>query len=182
MVSTSAQAHDDAPYLNQAGSVQAPQNERHQPDLSFNQTYAPGGTLPPPASFLPSQQGTRMTTPSYQQLPFPPPIHNQRLSNYGGTVPPGHANLAHPPMFGGLPSMTKERPMQYDQVYLQIQTLRQQNEAHDSGFSRQTALRNSMAPSSAPRPFGVSGPLTCGFGQTPGHSSSVSRQRIDCTC
>jgi hypothetical protein len=163
--------------------MQAPQDNSHQPDLSFNQTYAPGGTLPPPVSFLPSQQGTRMSTPNYQQQsPFPPPIHNQGVSNYGGTAPPGYANLAHPPMFGGPPSMTVGRPMQYDQMYLQIQALRQQNEAHDSGFSRQAALRNSMAPSSAPRSFGVSGPLTRGFDQTQGHSSSVSRPRICCTC
>lgn len=162
--------------------MQASQSDHRHSGLSLNQTHASGGTLPPPASYTPSHQGSRLSTPNYQQqLPFPPIIHSQRVNNYGATASPGHDNLPHPPLFDGLPSRTVGRPMQYSQMYFQMQTLRQQNQAHDVEVARQNASRNGMGPSPAPRPFGASGPLTRGFDQTQGHFSIVSKPQISCT-
>ncbi|KAF3044235.1 hypothetical protein E8E11_005907 [Didymella keratinophila] len=176
-VSTSAQAHDEVPYSNQAGSMQAPQFNSYQPDQSFNQSYASDGNLPPPASFLPSQQGTRMSTPNHQQHPpYPRTAHGQSISNYGATASSRSANLPHPPPFDGLPSMTAGRPMQYSEMYFQMEILRQRNLAHDLEMTKQYTSRNGMGPSPAPQPFGASGPLTRGFDQTQGQFNSPSLQ------
>ncbi|KAF3036793.1 hypothetical protein E8E12_004180 [Didymella heteroderae] len=172
-VHTHAKAHDDLSHLNQTGSIQALHFDDWRPELSFDQTHAYSGFLLPPASFLPSQQVNRKSTKSYQQhLPFPPADQNQRAIYYGATASSGTTNLPNPPLFGRLPSMTVSGPMHYDQMHFQMQTLRQQNETSDLELATQNASRNRTGLSSAPPPFGASGPLHRGGQssiQTQGH-------------
>lgn len=147
----------------------------HQPDFPFKQRHPPGANPPTLASFPPSHQGNQLSTPSYQQyLPLSPTL--QHISDYGATVPPGIACLSKPPIYGGLPSRTGGGPMQYDQMYLQIQSLRQQNEARQVGMSRHFASHNGTGPSPTPPPFGASGPLHCGFDKSEGRPSMVCKR------
>jgi hypothetical protein len=148
-----------------------------QSDRSLNQTHASGGALP-------SQQGSRNPTPNFQQhLPFSPMNQSHRTINYGAAYTPGLTNLTHPPLFGGLPSMTVGRPIQYDQTYFQMHTLRQQNQAHDLEMVRHRNAPDGMGLPPAPPPFGASGPLNHGpqgFIQTQGHSGMVSNLLVLC--
>lgn len=152
--------------------------DHQRPDRSFDPTRASGGAPPSLVSFLPSQHGNGSSTPSHQQqLSFPPTIRNHHAIKYVPTASSGFANLPHPPLFGGLPSMTVGQPMQFDQMYFQMQTLRHQNQAHDLKMMGQKDSRNGTVLLPPPPPFGVSGPLDHGgqgFVQAQGRHGMVS--------
>ncbi|KAF1927378.1 uncharacterized protein M421DRAFT_178140 [Didymella exigua CBS 183.55] len=153
--------------------------DHHQPDRSSNQTHTHEST-PPPVAFLPSQHADGNSTQNYQQnLSFPPTDHNHHTNNYGTTASLGLINLPHLPSSGCLTSTSAGRSMQYDQLYFQIQTLRQQSHAHEIEMARRDVSQNRMGLAPAPPSFGVSGPLNRGGQgsiQTQGHSSMPSFQ------
>lgn len=122
-----------------------------------------------------------MPTPIYQQhLPSPPTLHSQRANTYGATASSALNNSQHSRLVGGLPSMTVVRPGQYDQMFFQMQLLRQRNEAHDLQMARRNASRSGTGLSPAPPPFGASGTSNRGFLPTQGHFSMVSTLCIFC--
>lgn len=174
-MSAQAQAPDDPPQSQNAGTIQTLHYDHQKPDFSIPLTRTSGDALPSSTTFLSSQYDHGRSTPTRQlHLQFPAMPRGHQSINYDPSV--GFHSLPYPPPFGGLPSMTVGGPSQFDQTYFQMQTLRQQNQNHNLEMARQTSYRNSTVSSPKHPPFGPSGPLNHdgqGFSQAQGRRSMV---------
>lgn len=119
-----------------------------------------------------------MRTQIQHHLPPLPTSYSPYPATNAATAFPGVDDSQRSRLFGGLSSTTVGRPGQYDQMFFQMQLLRQRNEAHDLQMAGKNTSRSGTRLYPAPPPFGASGTLDHGFLPGQGHFSMVGTVTI----
>ena len=161
----SAQEHiqNNLPPIPQASSTQM-RYESQRSDQFVKPSNIFGCALPPPANGLPSQLGCEQSLPIL--LSFP----SYRTTGHVSVISPRMSDIPDLPSFGGAPAPIAHGTMQLDRLFHQMQTTRQQDEAHNRDMIMQFDPSNGVA---LPLPFVSCDPFNLNGGLQMSQTQSI---------
>ncbi|KAJ4335953.1 hypothetical protein N0V95_008755 [Ascochyta clinopodiicola] len=161
-----AQAHTKTytPMPSQATSTQL-HLDSQQYDQFVDPSHVFDRTLPPPANTFASQRARNDAAPNHNQiLSRPPPLQTYQTSRFHSTAFPQVSSV---PDSENRAFSTSGNSGQLDYLFRQMQATQRQNEAHHFNMAMRYGARDGTT---APPPFGMSGPLNF----SNGHQTTLS--------